>query len=113
MKETTACKTVYNGALTQAIFYMHLTLYHFFPSLQNKFLVTCHLSAHLAYVAFNVVPGEFQEHITIVLLDVFNQCLSSPEYATTKLKYGQGIINMVFNCQLRQAMTISMGKYTG
>lgn len=105
--------SAYPGYLNHAkpYFYSTIILTQLFP-LQDKFEATCHLLAHLAYVAFKIVPEDFQELITIILLDIFNQCLScvSAEDIDKRLDYLQGIINMVSHSDLRLAMTNTMGK---
>ena len=68
--------------------------------------------AHLAYAAFEVVPETFLEHITIILLDVFNRCLScmAIEDVDKSLQYVQGIISMISDAQLKLAMKNTMMK---
>ena len=79
---------------------------------ENKFEITCHLLVHLAKAAFKIVPESFEERITIILLDLFNQgllCISSKE-TDESVQYLQGIIHMISRNELRLAMINTMDK---
>ena len=86
-------------------------LIRFIP-IQERFEVACHLLAHLAYTAFKIVPETVQEHVTIILLDIFNQCLSNVagEDIEKSARYLQGIIDMTSHAQLKLAMKNTMTK---
>ena len=79
---------------------------------QNNFEVSCHVLAHLAYIAFKIVPEALQENIIIILLDIFNQCLMrvSNEYMDQCLNYLQGICDMISRTELKLTMKTKMVK---
>ncbi|XP_028408258.1 uncharacterized protein LOC114530867 [Dendronephthya gigantea] len=78
----------------------------------NNFEVSCHVLAHLAYIAFKIVPEALQENIIIILLDIFNQCLLrvSDENMDQCLNYLQGICDMISRTELKLTMKTKMDK---
>ena len=83
----------------------------FFLLLKDKFEKSCHLFAHLVYIACRIVP-QASQRISILLLDVFNQCLQagvSTEDSSSS-RYLSGIISMIPQDELRGTMNSTMEK---